>query len=93
MKSYTSKQFRTCFKVLPPDIQDEARRAYRLWRVNPYHSVLQFKQVKPDDVPLYSVRIMDTGYRALGEFADDAVIWRWIGTHMDYIRLIRRGTD
>lgn len=90
MKSVTSKHFRTCFNALPAEIQDEARRAYRLWKVNPYHSVLQFKQVKPDGVPLYSARVMDTGYRALGEFAGDGVVWRWIGTHEDYIRLIRQ---
>jgi hypothetical protein len=51
---------------------------------------LQFKQVKPDDLPLYSVRVMDTGYRALGEFAGDRMIWRWIGTHEEYIRQIRK---
>lgn len=54
MNSVTSKHFRTCFNALLAEIQDEARRAYRLWKVNPYHSVLQLKQVKPDGVPLYS---------------------------------------
>lgn len=90
MKSVTSKRFRTCFKVLPAEIQDEARRAYRLWRENPYHSLLQFKQVKPDELPLYSVRVLDTGYRALGEFAGDVIVWRWIGTHEEYIQRIQR---
>ncbi len=89
MKSVTSKRYRKCFVSLPAEVQNEARRAYRLWRDNPYHPLLQFKQVKPDGLPLYSVRIMDTGYRALGEFAGDGVIWRWIGTHEEYIQQIR----
>jgi len=35
---------------------------------------LQFKQVKPDVPPVYSVRIMNTGYRALGELVGDTVV-------------------
>ncbi len=89
MKSVTTKRFRTRFQSLPRDIQKEARRAYRLWRENPAYPALQFKQVKPDVPPVYSVRIMNTGYRALGELDGDTIIWRWIGTHDDYMRMLR----
>jgi len=39
--------------------------------------------------PVYSIRIMNTGYRALGELEGDRIIWRWIGTHDDYMRMLR----
>ena len=89
MKSVTTKRFRDRFAALPPEIQVEARRAYLIWKDNPAYPALQFKQVKPEVPPVYSVRIMNTGYRALGELDGDTVTWRWIGTHDEYLRLLR----
>ena len=89
MKSVTTKRFRTRLRALPREIQMQARRAYLLWRDNPAYPALQFKQVKPDVPPLYSVRIMNTGYRALGELDGDTVIWRWIGPHAEYERMLK----
>lgn len=88
MKSRRHPQFRAAFANLPEAVQQRARETYRLFRENPYHPSLQFKQVHPTK-PLYSVRI-GLHYRALGVRRDDAIIWFWIGTHADYDRLISR---
>ena len=86
MISHTTERFRKALKQLPPHIQRQARRAYRLFRQNPYHPSLHFKQVHPRR-PIYSVRI-SLEYRALGIREDDVVIWFWIGTHTDYEKII-----
>jgi hypothetical protein len=89
MRSVTTKRFRQRFEALPREIQNEARRAYRIWKENPAYPALQFKRVRGDVPRLYSVRIMNTGYRALGELDGDTVIWRWIGPHDEYDRMLK----
>lgn len=69
-------------------IQDQAARAYDLWRANPYHPSLQFKHVGRRQ-PVYSVRI-GIGYRALGLEDDGHLYWFWIGPHTEYDDLLRR---
>lgn len=89
MKSKASKSFWRLYYALPIAVQQQAQRAHQLWRENPSYPALQFKQVKQTVPPLYSVRIMNTGYRALGELEGDIVTWRWIGPHDEYLRLLR----
>jgi hypothetical protein len=48
--------FISAFRVLPDAVKDQARKNYRLWRANPYHPSLHFKQIHRTE-PLYSVRI------------------------------------
>lgn len=63
--------------------------AYSLFKHDPYHTSLQFKQVSQRK-PLYSVRI-GGGYRALGmREEDDLIVWVWIGSHADYDKLLKR---
>lgn len=71
---------------LPTEIQQAARKAYRLFREDAQHPSLQFKKVH-DREPLYSVRVT-LGYRALGLLEGDEVTWFWIGTHAAYDRLL-----
>ncbi len=85
MKSYRSKQFRKLFSQLPVSVQEQARAAYQLFRTNPYHPSLHFKQIRPD-ASVYSVRI-GRGYRAIGIWKDDTIVWYWIGSHADYDKL------
>ena len=82
MNSHTTHSFRKAFKELPPDVQQRAREAYKLWRENPNLSGLRFKRV--DDK--VSVRI-GRNYRALGILQGDAD-WYWIGKHDEYDRII-----
>jgi hypothetical protein len=91
--SRTTAQFRKAFAELPPGVQQQARRAYRLFRQNPAHASLLFKPVHPKR-PIYSVRI-SLGYRAVGIFEGNEIVWFWIGSHSDYDRLLsqwRRGS-
>ena len=87
MTSKTTDRFRKAYAQLPEHVQRRAREAYRLFRDNPSHPSLRFKQVHAT-LPIYSARV-GLGYRALAVRDDDTVVWFWIGTHADYDRLIR----
>jgi hypothetical protein len=86
VNSHTTRQFRALFSALPAWVQRQARDAYRLFRQNPAHPGLRFKQVHADP-PIYSVRV-GISYRAVGVRDADTVIWYWIGSHADYDRLL-----
>lgn len=73
MKSSVTKSFRKRFHQLPAAVQEQAARAYTLWRSDPYHPSLQFKRVSPGQ-PIYSVRI-GIGYRALGLQEGEQIDW------------------
>lgn len=87
MKSSVTKEFRKRLGELPTAAQEQAARAYRLWRSDPYHASLQFKRVSSGQ-PIYSVRV-GLGYRALGLRDADQIYWFWIGTHAEYDGLLR----
>ena len=86
MNSYLTEDFLSCFRRLPEDIKEKARRSYRFWRRNPNHPSLQFKKVHTRD-PIYSVRV-GIGWRVLGLREDESIYWFWIGTHAEYERLL-----
>ena len=71
MTSRITRRFRRAFAELPDDVKEQAGDAYRLFRGNPYHPSLRFKQVHPTD-PIYSVRI-GLGYRAVGIREGDTI--------------------
>jgi hypothetical protein len=73
---------------LPPQVQAQARLAYQLFRQDPFHPSLRFKQVHQSR-PIYSARV-GLAYRALALREGDAVIWFWIGSHADYDDLLGR---
>lgn len=88
MKSRTTRRFREAFQRLPPSIQRQARKAYRLFAQQPHHPSLRFKRVHASE-PIYSVRIT-RDYRALGVLTGDTIIWFWIGSHAEYEALLKR---
>lgn len=88
MISHTTERFRKALKQLPQHVQRQARQAYRLFKQDPYHPRLHFKQVHPAR-PIYSVRI-SRDYRAVGIREGNVVIWFWIGIHAEYDKLISR---
>jgi len=73
---------------LPPQVQAQARLAYQLFRRDPFHPSLRFKQVHAAR-PIFSARV-GFGYRALAVSEGDAVIWFWVGSHADYDHLLAR---
>lgn len=88
MNSSVTKEFRKLLESLPPEVREQAERAYALWRLDPYHPSLQFKQVSRRQ-QIYSVRV-GIGYRALGLREDDHVFWFWIGSHTQYDQFLKR---
>ena len=90
MRSRRTAQFRRQFEALPRSVQQQAQRAYRRFKANPYHRSLHFKQVHAREA-IYSVRITRT-YRALGrhDSKETGILWFWIGSHADYERLLGR---
>jgi hypothetical protein len=86
VNSQLTEDFVACFRRLPREIQELARKNYRLWRENPAHPSLQFKRVNKKE-PIYSVRVR-IGYRAVGLLEENTVTWFWIGPHAEYDHLI-----
>lgn len=85
MISKASSDFWECFDRLPAGVQKSARKQYQLFRSNPSHPSLRFKELTPG---LVSVRVTGS-YRALGWRRDETIAWFWIGTHAEYDRLIK----
>jgi hypothetical protein len=88
MNSRLTEDFVALFARLPTEIKAQARRNYRLWRVNPAHPGLHFKRIQGQN-DLYSVRV-GLGWRAVGFLEGDTMNWFWIGSHAEYDNLIKR---
>jgi len=86
MNSRTTRRFRELFSALPSHVQRQAREAYRLFRGDPAHPGLHFKQVR-DDPPLYSARV-GISYRAVAVRDGNTFVWYWIGSHAAYDQLL-----
>jgi hypothetical protein len=86
VKSVTTSRFRKCLSGLPEDVKGRTITAFQLWRTDPSHPSLVFRQVHPTD-PIYSVRI-GLHYRALAVVEDGVAIWFWVGSHSDYDKLL-----
>ena len=87
MTSKTTPSFRQRFAALPPDIQEQARAAYRRFRNDPKHPSLHFKVIKRRGLTLHSARI-GLHYCALAYVGGDALYWFWIGPHAEYDHVI-----
>lgn len=87
MTSKATRAFWQAYQKLPASIQEQATQKFQLWRRDPFHPSLHFKELSSN---LWSVRITPN-YRALARRRDDLIVWFWIGTHDEYDRLIGRG--
>ncbi len=88
MKSITTERFRKLFRDLPEESRTQAREAYKQFIENPQHPGLQFKRVRTGK-SVYSARI-NKNYRVLGVLSGDEIVWFWIGTHDEYMKLLAR---
>ncbi len=88
MKSKATARFWKLYHQLPAHIRRLADKNYRLWRANPRHPSLEFKQFHGSD-RRFSVRVGDH-YRALAREMQGGAEWVWIGTHEDYSKLLGR---
>ncbi|MBW4614280.1 MAG: hypothetical protein KME21_13610 [Desmonostoc vinosum HA7617-LM4] len=84
MKSLTTSEFWRSYAALPPEVKEQAKKAYRLWMKNQFHPSLHFKKVGNN---LWSVRI-SIEYRTLALKKGEDFYWIWIGTHNEYDTLI-----
>ena len=61
MRSARTKKFREFFLSLPQRVQETAKKNYRIWKDNPFHPSLEFKEVKLKEVKprerIWSVRV------------------------------------
>jgi hypothetical protein len=88
MTSRATRRFWNLYESLPEPVQRLAAKNYRLWRKNPAHPSLDFKQLHASG-ERFSVRV-GNHYRALEQRVANGVEWVWIGTHEEYNKLIRR---
>jgi len=88
VRSRATPRFWAAYRDLPPDTQNLARKAYRLFRENPRHPSLQFKKVHARE-PVYAARVT-LEYRTLGLLEDDVIVWFWIGNHAEYDRILSK---
>jgi hypothetical protein len=83
LSHHASRKFWAHFDELSPELQALARGNYELLKSDAQHPSLHFKRVGK----YWSVRV-GSGYRALGIDSPKGVLWFWIGTHDEYVRLI-----
>lgn len=87
MRARATLRFWKLNAALPTEVQQQARKAYLLWRTNPNHPSLRFKRVDEEE-SIYSARVSGH-YRVLGVLEGETMIWFWIGDHAEYDRLLK----
>jgi len=56
VNSVTTERFRKAFDQLPEPVKEKAKKTYQLWKTDPFHPGLAFKQISQHQT-VYSVRI------------------------------------
>ncbi len=90
MRSSANNRFWKCYNTLPSEIRKQAKEAYMLFKKNPYHPGLRFKQIHSNR-PIYSVRI-NIDYRAIGIIStnENEITRFWIGSHSNYDNVVKQ---
>lgn len=73
-----------CYKRLPEDLRARADKQFELLNESPTHPSLQLKPVGA----FWSARVTDA-YRALAFRNGNDFTWFWIGSHDEYVRLLK----
>lgn len=73
MKSQTLDSFWDNYQLLTNKTRRTARKAYQLWKENPFHPSLHFKCINNEE-SIWSVRITRS-YRAIGILDGDTITW------------------
>ncbi len=84
MNSFLLPEFLALYRAWP----EQARQAYALFRQDPHHPSLRFRQVHPVR-PIFSARV-GLHYRAVGVREGNDIFWFWIGSHAEYDRLLNQ---
>ena len=88
MTSHATRAFRKRLEALPPAIQAKAADAFRIFKTDPFHQSLSFKQIHSSR-PVFSARV-GHNHRALALREGDTWVWFWIGHHSEYDNLVKR---
>jgi hypothetical protein len=80
----TTPQFWERFDALPKDVQELARKNFKLLKQDSRHPSLQFKRLGD----YWSARV-GLHYRALAVEDGADFVWVWIGSHAEYDKLIK----
>ena len=88
MISRTSLHFWKCYHGLPESVRKEAKKAYQLFKKDPFYPGLHFKRIHSTR-PVFSLRITKN-YRAEGLQQDNRIIGFWIGSHSDYDLILKQ---
>ncbi len=88
MNSFLLPEFLALYRALPEQVRQQARQAYALFRQDPHHPSLRFRQVHPVR-PIFSARV-GLHYRAVGVREDNDIFWFWVGSHAEYDRLLNQ---
>ncbi len=86
MESQATPGFWRRYKKAPEAMRVAAREAYILFRSNPNDPRLHFKNLKGN---LWSARVFETGWRALGLREGECITWVFLGDHDDYVTAIK----
>ncbi|MDJ0737095.1 MAG: hypothetical protein QNJ47_24005 [Nostocaceae cyanobacterium] len=84
MKSFTIPDFWQAYAALSPEIKQQTRKAYQIWKENQSHPFLHFKKVGKN---LWFAQITAV-FQALALKKGDDYYWLWIGFHDDYNSLL-----
>ena len=79
----TTPHFWKRFDSLPNEVQQLARKNFKLLKEDPRHPSLQFKQIGDH----WSARV-GLHYRVLALKDGPDFVWVWIGPHAEYDKLI-----
>jgi hypothetical protein len=75
------------FDDLPKSVKELAEDNYHIWKKNPHHPCLRFKQIH-ETLPIFSFRV-GMKHRAVGVETDDGkVVWFWMGGFEHFKSLI-----
>ena len=88
MISHTNSSFWKLYRKLPQTIREIAKKQYKLFTIDAYHTSLHFKRVHSTR-PIYSARIT-RNYRAIGILEDNIIVWFWVGSHNEYDKLLKK---
>ena len=86
MKSFGTSRFWREYALLPQEMQRKVRKAYRLWKADPWHPSLHFAPKGN----FWTVRI-DRGWRVIGRKDGDTLYWLTIQPHDGYERFLQQG--
>ena len=87
MNSKVDPAFWKAFNQLPRQAQKLIEKDFRLWQDNPFHPSLHYKRVH-SRLPAWSVRC-GLDYRVVGIRDADTMYWFFLGTHVEYDRLLK----